>query len=338
MARGPDLTAVTVGVRGAASLLGVLAALRRQTIAERVEVVAVIPPGAQPPSPDGFFGVRVAELGEADTTGAAIARGVKLAGAPVVAYSEEHSWPEAEWAERLLDAHDGRRAAVAWTLVNANPGSSTSWTHLISDFSHAVDPTPPGLRRTLPWHHTSYRSEVLLAYGDELGEMLEVEWRVHADLLKRGEALYLEAAARSRHWNISRLPAQVVTEARGGRTFGASRVAAGRWSAIRRTIYALAAPLIFLLRLRVAGADLRRIRPPHPLRVGAMLSLLLTVSTLAEVSGYLFGFGDARRRRTGAELDRAGYLNGADRRAWATELDRLADLERRSIPSATTAS
>lgn len=312
----PELSVVTVGLHGEASLGPALRALGAQTIADRIEVVAVVPADAAAPSPEGFATVRAVRLPEFTTTGEAIAAGVHAATAPVVAYAEEHSWPRQDWAERLLAAHDGRAGAVSWSLENANPDSATSWVQLLSDFGPAVHPTPSRPISTPPWHHTSYRRELLTAYGADLGGMLEVEWRVHADLAEAGHPFLHSGDARSRHWNTSRYRAHLLTELRGARSFGAARVDRGSWGLGRRLAYAAAAPLVGAVRLRRVMADARRVAPPRMALVVPLLGVSLAAAAVGEAWGYARGKGSSRRARMLLELDRRDGLERGDRERW----------------------
>jgi hypothetical protein len=275
----------------------------------------VIPAGTVLAS-EPFAEVRTAPLPEGATTGEAIATGVHAATAPVVAYVEEHSWPRPDWAECLLDAHDGRAGAVSWSLENANPSSATSWVHLLSDFGPFVHPSPSRSASVLPWHHTSYRRDLLIAYGADLGRMLEAEWRVHADLARAGHPLLHCEGARSRHWNVSRFGAHVITEFRGARSFGASRVEDGGWGLMRRLAYAAAAPALFAVRLRRVVADVQRVDPPRSQRVMAGLGASLAAAAVAEAWGYARGTGASRQRRKLVELDRRASLSRRDRELW----------------------
>ncbi len=316
---GPDLSAVTVGMEGDRSLGPLLRALAEQTVADRIEVVAVVPEGAAAPSPEGFAAVRVVRLPELTTTGEAIAAGVHAATAPVVAYTEEHSWPREDWAERLLAAHDGRVGAVSWALENANPESVASWVHLLSDFGPAVHPSPSRTLPAHPWHHTSYRRELLTAYGADLGGMLEAEWRVHADLARAGHPLLHAGDARSRHWNVSRYASHVRDEWRGARSFGASRVDHGDWGPARRLAYAAAAPLLFALRMGRVLPHVRRVAPPRAAVVVAQIAPALAAAAAAEAWGYAAGTGSSRRTRMFIELDRRRSLSREDRERWERE-------------------
>ncbi len=316
-----ELSVVTVGLRGKASLGPALRALAAQTIAGQIEVVAVIPAGTAVPSAEGFAAVRVVRLPELTTTGGAIAAGVHAATAPIVAYVEEHSWPRPDWAERLLAAHGSGVGAVSWSMENANPDSATSWVALLTDFGRAVHPAPLRSVWPPPWHHTSYRRELLTSYGSGLAAVLEAEWRLHADLPDQGHRFEHAGDARSRHWNISRYGAHLRTELRGARSFGASRVEDGGWGPARRLVYAAAAPLIWALRVRRAVPDLRRVAPPRMALVAPLLCAGLVSAVVGEAWGYVGGPGSSRRVRMRVELDRRPSLRRSDRERWDQAVD-----------------
>jgi hypothetical protein len=161
-----------------------------QTVRERLEVVIVAPSagslGMDARELRGFAGSVVVEIGEVTSTGSAIAAGVHRASAPVVAYAEEHTYPDPRWAEALILAHRQGWVAVGGMVANANPGSLTSWANLFSDFGPWVEPSPARETSTLAAHHTAYNRAVLLEYGTELAAMLETEAVLHRDLRARG--------------------------------------------------------------------------------------------------------------------------------------------------------
>ena len=309
-----DLSVVTVTPGGLGAIERTLAALRAQEPIDRMEVVVVgtrkVPDEAD--SLTGFGAVRTVSIGEIESLGGAIAAGVRVATGPIVAYAEEHSYPEPGWAEALIKRHRGPWAVVAWSLENANPEGLTSWAHLLTDFGPAVAPVASGERDgPLPWHHVSYKRNHLLACGDRLQEMLETEGLLHQDLLARGERLYLEGAAASRHLNVSRLRSHLKSHYHGGRGFGSARASLDAWGPARRIIYALGFPLTPVVRLRRLLTDVRRVRTQSGRRPGLipLLALSLAVDALGEAIGYLRGPGRSRRLRLSIELERERYLS-----------------------------
>lgn len=68
------------------------------------------------------------------STAEARAAGIRQANAPVVAFVEDHSYPDPDWAERLIEAHRKLWAAVGPVMmVNANPATMISWPIFLSN-------------------------------------------------------------------------------------------------------------------------------------------------------------------------------------------------------------
>jgi hypothetical protein len=119
----------------------------------------------------------------------------------------------------IIAAHRDSWAAVGGVLENANPATRTSWAALVSDFGPAVAPVEGGEASELPSHHTTYKRDVLLRYGPDLDQMLEIEWVLQEDLRASGERLFREPRAVSRDLNVSRLRSHLLAEFDGGRSF-----------------------------------------------------------------------------------------------------------------------
>jgi hypothetical protein len=260
-----------------------------------------------------FANVRVVEVGAMQSVAAARAAAVLKAGAELVAFAEDHSYPDANWAEALIAAHRGPWAAVGPAICNANPRSALSWANLSLEYGPWLHPVHSGPVEHLPGHNSSYKRAILLEYGPQLESMLESETVLHWDLRARGYQLYLEASARTSHLNYSSLRAAIPLRFFAGRLFGASR--ANRWPAWRRFFYAMASPLIPLVRLPRALRDLRRANGPHLAMAVPWLIIVLTIDAVGEMFGYLFGSGDAMRKLSDMEFHRHRFLNRQDKRA-----------------------
>ncbi len=300
-----------------------LAHLRSQTAREEIELVAVGPKVGAGESDggelDGFGAVSFVEHGPILSLGAALAAGIRAASSPVVVCAEEHSYPEPGWAQALVAALEEPWVAVGGVLENANPASMVSWSQLYTDFGSAVAPAPPGEATELAAHHTAYRREALLEYGQRLDRMMEVEWVLQEDLRRSGRRLRLEPRAVSRHLNPSRIGSALRSELFGGRSFAATRAETRKWSPARRAAYILASPLVFALRM-VRGV--RQIRRSHPELLPRMLPALamgIAASTAGQALGYVFGRGSASRRRVPIELRRCEHVRAADRVALESE-------------------
>jgi glycosyltransferase involved in cell wall biosynthesis len=274
--------------------------LRAQTARERLEVVIVASSLQRLALDDreleDFFQFRVVEVGEIRSMAAALAAGIRQASAPVVVISEDHSFPETGWAEALIERHRGPWAAVGPVVRNANPDGLISWADFFLGYGAWLDPTPAGEIQHLPGHNSSYKRAILLDYDRELEAMLEAEFILHEAMRAKGYRLYLEPAAKTAHVNFGRLVPWIPYLVHAGRVFAAAR--ARQWSARRRLVYAVGAPLIPLVRLWRIRADIRRPgRPAHlwP-RIVPALMVGLTLDTIGQMLGYALGAGNASQK------------------------------------------
>ena len=315
-----DLSAVVVTPSGLEPLRETVDALRDQAGRDRIELV-VVAPGERAglreavEGLDGLGRTAFVAAGAFSSTGRAVAAGVAAATAPVVVYVEEHAFPEPGWAEALVAAHEGPWAAVGAVLHNANPGSAVSWASLTTDFGMWLGHDGPVELDRLPPHQTSYKRELLVAYGDGLGDLLEVESMLHADLVAHGHRLLLEPAAAVRHLNPSLLGSYMRAELHGGRLFAATRAQTQGWSRRRRAGYVAAAPLIPFVRLGRIVGDLRRMRTGglQAVRILGPIAAGVVAHTAGECAGYAAGRGDSPRLRIDSELHRRRHLRDDER-------------------------
>ena len=144
--------------------------------------------------------------------------------------------------------------------------------------------------------------------------MLELEAVLCEDLRRRGERLYISAAARERHINVSARRSFLETNYFGGRTFGAARVHDDDFSPLKRLLYSAAGPLIVAVKLRRLIRDIRRIKRSRELipRILPAALLGLTVFQLGELHGYVTASaGAAAEDRMLQELDRSSHVASA---------------------------
>jgi hypothetical protein len=302
--------------------------LAAQTVAHQLELVLVAP---TPTLPDleaadlaPFAAWQIVAAGPLDSTARARAAGIRAARAPLVALTEDHAFPAPDWAAALITAHAGPWAAVGPAFHNANPDTLVSWVNLLIEYTPWLAPLAAAPAAHLPGHNSSYKRALLLAYGDRLPALLDAESVLHWSLRANGHQLYLEPAARTYHLNFSTPLAWLPLRFQGGRLFAGCRARA--WPLPRRALYALGAPLIPLVRLVGIVRRLRTSGDPHGLlpRILPLLALGLAADAAGEQLGYLTGPGDAARRVSDLETDRARYLSAADRRAQTRLAGRIA--------------
>jgi len=310
---------VILATRGRfATLARTVGHLRRQTIRDQLELVLVTPTRTglelDESAVAGFAAVRVVEVGEFRSVGRSNAAGVRAAAAPVVALGEDHCFPEPEWAERLVAAHREPWAAVGPGVRNANPGSAVSWADLLIAYGHWLVPSPSREADYLPGHNSSYKRDALLAFGDRLDALMEVETLLHWELRARGHRLWLETSARVAHTNFSRWSPWLRAHFHHGRVFASAR---GRSRSLAwRALYAAGSQFIPAVRFarlwrHLPSAEIRR----RCLRVLPTLVVGLVVDALGQLIGYAAGSGGSARHVAEFEVERYRFLRRADRLA-----------------------
>jgi GT2 family glycosyltransferase len=309
-AGSPELSVIIVTPDNYDTIRKVVACLRSQSAHDQMELVLVTPSACRLELNESelskFARFRVLEVGEIKSIGAANAAGVRYSSAPVVALAEDHAFPDPAWAEALIDAHQENWAAVGPVVRNANPGSAISCADFLIAYGVWQEGVSGGIVEHLPGHNSSYKRSVLLEYGADLETMLEAESVLHWDLNRRGYRLCLEPRAKISHLNFGVLSSWLAAQFHSGRMFASIR--SRDWSAVRRSFYTCASPLIpgvrFWRLLRQSYQHSRKL----PLLVYPALVLGLTVSGLGEMTGYALGMGQARRRLTHLEFHRIRHI------------------------------
>ena len=293
-------------------------ALWAQTVRDQIELVLITTtdePGIESEEVAGFHSVRVV-LAPGIVGNRARAVGIRGASAPVVALAEDHCYPEPGWAAALIAAFDNGWSAVGPAMYNANPASSWSWVNLLLAFGPWVGPAKGGPVTMLPWHNSTYKRAPLLEYGDELGELMDVEGMLQRDLVRKGHRFYHEVAAETYHLNVSRPLSTIVHRLKAGRLFAGYR--SRDWSPLKRLVYILAAPLIPFVRLWRTLPMLRKVdeRPGLIPRILPVLLGCLFLDAIGETGGYAIGPGNLAPEVETFERLRFRHLSPADRRMY----------------------
>jgi hypothetical protein len=316
----PAISVVLPTTSDFASIATTVRHLRRQTIADRVELVIV--PMARPDWRNddaacrGLWGVQVIHAGR-HSHGDACAAGVRAARSGVVAFAEDHCFPEPGWAEALLSAYTAPEiVAVGPIFRNANPATLVSWCDFVIGYGPWIGPGVGGDQPFLAGHNSSYRRDGLLALGTDLAESLEAETVLHMALRSQGKRLVVEPRARTAHTNFGRFAIWLPVQYHCGRVFASERARHWRW--VRRLFYTAAAPLIPAVRLARALGHLRASREQRPalLRLLPLLALGLAADGVGQMVGYVAGGGASPRRLTAFEFRRVDFVPESDRHLW----------------------
>lgn len=315
----PEMSVVLVTRTPFRSIRKTIRHLSRQTFRDRLELLIVVPSreglALEDSEVQGFAAVRVLEVGPILSMSEAKLSAVRNATSPVIAFAEDHCYPEPNWAEYLIKAHRERWVAVGPSLKNANPNTLNSWASYLMTHARWNEPVNTGPMDSLPWHNTSYKRLLLLEYGSELPALLAAEGFLQQKLSERGYKLYLSPMAKVSHVNAS-LRASVIAHAYvGGRLFGAKRAFYGKWSALRRLLHIAAMPLVPLVRLRRSCGDILRIGESKRLLPSVLPALCvgLTFHALGELVGYVLGIGNSEQQFSSYEMTRIEHLTEQDR-------------------------
>ncbi|BCM90685.1 hypothetical protein IAD21_02545 [Abditibacteriota bacterium] len=297
-----------------------IAHLRAQTALDEIELVLVAPNRHSLAMPEGalndFSVAQTIECGEGQFLCDIKAIGARAATGKIVAFAEDHCFPAPNWAEKLISAHDLSHAAVGPRFYNANPRTSLSWQDYLLNFGEWSERNESKEVTALPWHNTSYKRELLVAYGEHLGLMLAAEGLLMEDLKKQGHKLYFESGAHVYHLNTSRLLDFTRGFFYSGWLFGGLR--SRSWTLPRRALQFLSSPLVPFFRLSSQVKHLYRSREvgaiPSEVRVlwGPTLLIGSTIHVIGEAIGYLIGPGDALRHKSDMESHRIKHLARID--------------------------
>jgi hypothetical protein len=281
-----------------------------------MELVLCVPVEAQldadPALLAPFARVTIVETADCRVVARVKAMGVRRAGAPAIAFIEEHAFPEPEYAERLL-AHLSQGCAAAGPLMrNANPRLSASWANFVIEYGPWSGWNAARALAHLPGNNGSYRRDALLSFGDRLEALLDAESLLHWELGSRGERLVHEPAARVHHVNITAIRPFAQVHFHYARMFAAARSTG--WPLWKRLLYILGGGLIPAVRFRRHWPDIHRTVPQEAqtLAFWALCALGLILAAFGEMVGYLAGAGASRQRIYWLEFHRPRYLAKGD--------------------------
>ncbi len=290
----PAISVIVVGRDGFPTLTPILACLAEQTIAAQIEVIATLPElneGAALPQhvTDAFHSFKSVAVGPIGNRGTAAAHGVRIAHGAVVAFTENHCFPDSDWAEKLLDSYKEDYAGVGPAIVNANPESTLAWTSYAGGYVAFAAHQSGGAVEELPIHNTSYRLQLLAPLSNELEDLLADERRLMRRLREGGGKFLFRPDVKARHINEATWTLVLGLSYFNGRRYGGRRGL--QWSWPRRVAYALAFPLLSapLLWATTRNIALAQGRPPFFPKFLPVLWLQSLAHSLGEAVGYIAG-------------------------------------------------
>jgi len=208
----------------------------------------------------------------------------------IVAVAEDHCTFGERWCTELKKAHESDHAVVGGAVENASTQRALDWAVYFLDYGKFMPPMRAGVVRALSGVNVSYKRPALMEVESSFRGGFH-EAITHAEIVKRGGALYLAPAMVVYHYkNYKTTPAMALAY-HLGRSYAGKRVSGA--SALRRGLFVLGSPLLtVLLPGRVIAGILRKRRHIAAL-ARALPHLLALTSSWAwgEFRGYLAGEG-----------------------------------------------
>ena len=304
--------------------------LEVQTVCELIELVIICPfedkLDLDVQQLARFESFKIVEIGPFETLHEPRAAAVRHASADIIAYTEDHCFPEPGWAEALIKAHEGPWAAVGPIIGLANPKLHIAWVSYFMQYGAWVDTSQAvgGVSTDIAGHNSSYKRDILLAYGDDLDRIMVFESVLHEDLHQRGHTLYVEPTARAYHVFITLMKPFCFEHYLIGRLLASTRTK--RWSFGRRLIYFFGSPLIPFVRFYRIISMIRKHGWQQDLLPGILPSFLmgLVSSAAGEMIGYAFGVGRSAEHSVDLDMNRWRYITDDEKQElWSGKLVRF---------------
>lgn len=222
-----------------------LNALSNQTISEQLEVVLVDTTG-MPISAHNSLAYPVKHIRTVKGTlpGRARYQGFVETSAMNIAFLEDHCYPESGWAESLVQRQQEPWAAVGYVFKNGSPDTYFYRSALLAEYGHWLFPYVDGPTIRLPGCNVSFKREALERFGEELPDLLEMDYNLHQALLHRGSSFYIEPHAVVHHECYLHLRELLVSHFLFCRLQADRRIKAFRWSWKRRLLYGCLSPIL----------------------------------------------------------------------------------------------
>lgn len=291
----------------------VVDAVAAQTAVNDIELVIVDLARAGTPRFKVPDSLRSVYLSRPDVARWGIARceGVRGATGEVVAFIEDHCFPEPEWASILIEEHRNGWGAVGYAFKSGNPESFVARASLLGRYGDFVHPAHRRQAALVGGNNVSYKRDLLLSFGKELEDLLSIDFNLQEMLSKRGVPLFIESRALAAHENFQSVVEEGITGHHYCRLLAAKRAQTQKWSRFRKIVHGIGAPIgspaIRLWRL-IRGLKGRRVLWPLAIRSVPVIAVIYFFDSIGESLGYLVGAGNSEHWALHWELDadRAG--------------------------------
>jgi len=313
----PEMSVILVTPGDYRTLKLSMKALRAQTIHHMLEILIVSPSPEKLILDDldksAFHSVKILKYNYDRLMSRARAMAVRHATADIVAMAEDHSDPEPNWAESMLNRHNEGYAVVGPEMINGNPETALSWSSFLIAYSRWAHPANSEEIDHVPGHNSSYKRKILLNFGEELDTLLAAESVLHWEIKSSGNKIFLENRAKTHHVNFSLFIPYTKSVYYQSRVF--ADIWSRNWTLSKRFYFCLISPLIIFKQLIQLIVGLPKFTKnkinsfyiyPH-----------LFIGSLAKVLGFSIGLslgmGNAIKYDWDYEMDRGRFLSKMDK-------------------------
>jgi hypothetical protein len=286
----PELSVVIILLEGAKSLVRCLSALAQQQNAPLFEVIVPCDDRfrAAVGQVQGFPFARVIAVEGMRTFAELRTLGVKQARGRIVALTEDHCVPGADWCRQIVQTHVQPYAAIGGAVEKLTPDSPLNWSFYLADYVRYMHPASAGPSLALTDCNVSYKRAVLA----EIANVWAVEFHeplVHHALHERGKILWFAPTIVVQQQRSLQLGAALRDRYEFGRLFGSERSAQAPLG--QRLRYLLSSPLLPLLLVGRVAREIwrKRVYGLPFVRALPLLTLMCTVWAWGEFVGYLTG-------------------------------------------------
>jgi len=216
------------------------------------------------------------------------AAGVRACAGTLVACTEDHCLPAADWCARILASHGRASAVIGGAIDKAEPASPLSWAVYLLDYGRYMPPLAAG--------GAAYASDCNVSYRRHDLERVAESWRdefhettVHWALAAIGVPTVLDPEIVVRQDRTVQLAEWLAERRDHGRIFAGTRVARMPWTGrARLAVQALLLPPVIAWRVR-AGLRARRAAGRVPRAAWRPLLMAAIAWSRGELDGYLGG-------------------------------------------------
>lgn len=231
--------------------------------------------------------------------------GFLVSSGKVVAFLEDHCFPEPPWLESIMRRHLEPWAAVGYVFRNGSPDTYLTRSILMAEYGHWLVPADGGRTSRLPGCNVSYKRAALEQFAEKLGTLLESDFNLHQAVIGKGDEAYIESKAVVHHESYRRFSELLHSHLLFCRLQAKRRIEANGWGRFRRLAIGLLVPVLLpmlqvwrLLRSQGNVHLKRRILPALP-----VLFAICQFDAFGEALGCWFGEGNAAARFARYEID-----------------------------------